>query len=100
MDGRLARTILGVDDDAGPEELRRAFRARALVLHPDHGGDTPAFAELVNALDTLRSVRAVPMVRPALVAAHPRIDVYDSAPRRLPRRDFADVLRVAMAATT
>ena len=39
MDGRRARSVLGVAADAGPDEIRRAFRARALVTHPDHGGD-------------------------------------------------------------
>ena len=29
MDGRRARIVLGVGNDAGPEEIRRAFRARA-----------------------------------------------------------------------
>ena len=46
MDGRRARIVLGVGNDAGPAEIRRAFRARALVTHPDHGGDRAAFAEL------------------------------------------------------
>jgi hypothetical protein len=29
MDGRRARIVLGVGNDAGPVEIRRAFRARA-----------------------------------------------------------------------
>ena len=58
MDGRRARIVLGVGNDAGPAEIRRAFRARALVTHPDHGGDRAAFAELVDALGALDPHRA------------------------------------------
>jgi len=103
MDGRRARIVLGVADDAGAHEIRRAFRARALVTHPDRGGDGGSFVELVAALDALDSVVAV---RPAPVAVHlpvalpasrRRFDVYDSARRPAPRRAFADVLRAASA---
>jgi curved DNA-binding protein CbpA len=97
MDGRRARNVLGVGKDAGPDEIRRAFRARALVTHPDHGGDDAAFAEL---MDAFAAVRAVEPRRPlfrALPKTGPRVDVYDSAPRSQPRRDFADVLRAAAA---
>ena len=93
MDGRRARRMLGVSRNAGPDEIRRAFRARALALHPDHGGDPYAFAELKDAFDSVRTVPA-----PARVVAEPRVrvDVYDSV-RPKPRRDFADVLRAAAA---
>jgi hypothetical protein len=100
MDGRRARIVLGVANDAGPHEIRRAFRARALVTHPDHGGDGGSFAELVAALDALDvgapgptpvAVR-VPMLRPA---SGPRFDAYDSPRRPTPRRAFADVLQAA-----
>jgi curved DNA-binding protein CbpA len=97
MDGRRARNVLGVDRDAGPDEIRRAFRARALVTHPDHGGDDLAFTEVMDALAALRSAEPRrPMFR-ALPKTGPRVDVYDSAPRSQPRRDFADVLRAAAA---
>jgi len=95
MDGRRARSVLGVGIDAGPDEIRRAFRARAHVLHPDHGGDGASFADLVTAFDTLRAIRVpFPMRTPVPV---PRVDVYDSPRRPAPRRDFADVLRAATA---
>jgi curved DNA-binding protein CbpA len=95
MDGRRARIVLGVTGDAGPAEIRRAFRARALVTHPDHGGDRSAFVELADAFDSL--VDAHPVVealRPpaALPTARPRF------PRRpAPKRAFADVLQAATA---
>jgi hypothetical protein len=96
MDGRRARSVLGVGNDAGPEEIRRAFRARALIVHPDRGGSTLAFDELVAAFDALASAAPVARRVLALPAARPRIDTYDST-RPAPRRDFADVLRAATA---
>jgi DnaJ domain len=102
MDGRRARIVLGVGDDAGPAEIRRAFRARALGTHPDHGGDSHAFAEIVDAIDALRRVPApivarVPVTRPA---GGPRFDAYDAPRRPTPRRSFADALQVATARLT
>ena len=99
MDGRRARIVLGVDNDASPDEIRRAFRARALVSHPDRGGDRVSFELVVLAFETLQHVdvsHRLP-VRPALPGARPRIDVYDSPARRRPHRGFDDVLRVAIA---
>lgn len=102
MDGRRARTVLGVGTDAGPTEIRRAFRARALVTHPDHGGDRYEFAELVEALAAI----GTPVVEPEattplrtkpFVANRPRFDAYDSSRRPAPRRSFADVLQAAAA---
>jgi hypothetical protein len=100
MDGRRARIVLGVADDAGPDDIRRAFRARAQVTHPDHGGDTEHFTDLLAAVDALRPssepLPGTPLAF-ALPVAHPRVDVYDSPRRPAPARDFADVLRAAQA---
>jgi len=100
MDGRRARVVLGVGNDAGPAEIRRAFRARALVTHPDHGGDNRAFAELVAAvgsLDTAPAGTVTPILTAALPPSRPRFDAYDSPRRPAPRRAFADVLQAATA---
>jgi hypothetical protein len=43
--------ILGVAPDVGPEELKRAFRKRALEAHPDRGGTAAAFRELQRAYE-------------------------------------------------
>ena len=98
MDGRRARALLGVDIDAGTEEIRRAFRVQALVNHPDRGGDRVEFELVVLAFETLQHVdiaRRLP-TRPQLPGARPRVDVYDSPYRCPPTRDFADVLRAEM----
>jgi hypothetical protein len=108
MDGRRARIVLGVGNDAGPTEVRRAFRARALVTHPDHGGDPSSFAEIVDALDALDGLGALAPPEPRRVAAEvripvvaaggrPRFDAYDSPRRPAPRPTFADVLHAATA---
>jgi hypothetical protein len=102
MDGRRARIVLGVDSDAGPDEIRRAFRARALVTHPDRGGDRGAFADLldaVGALDSFDTPPSVASVRPpaALPGKRPPFDAYDSPRRSAPQRAFADALQAATA---
>ena len=97
MDGRRARIVLGVAHDAGPDEIRRAFRARALVTHPDRGGDGGSFAELVVALSALDAEPVGVRVPVALPARPPRFDAYDSPRRPAPRRAFADVLQAATA---
>jgi hypothetical protein len=110
MDGRRARALLGVDIDAGPAEIRRAFRAHALVSHPDRGGDRVEFELMVLAFETLQHVNVTSCgahreevrlpVRPTLPGARPRIDVYDTPRRVQPQRCFDDALRAAMGRPT
>lgn len=45
--------LLGVDTSAGADEIKRAFRKKALQLHPDQGGDEQAFLELKAAFEYL-----------------------------------------------
>lgn len=97
MDGRHARFVLGVGDDAGPTEIRRAFRARAHVAHPDHGGDNHSFAELVDALASIRPAALAPRDAVALTTSGRRFDAFDSPRRPAPRREFADILQAATA---
>lgn len=51
MDLLTARSKLGVDAAAGPEEVTRAYRVRRSSLHPDKGGDATEFDLLVQAHD-------------------------------------------------
>jgi hypothetical protein len=100
MDGRHARELLGVSDDADHDEIQRAFRALAQRTHPDHGGDRTAFEATVGAYESLRRTPARTTTTPGpvitLAPARPRVDVYDSV-RRQPRRSFDDALRAACA---
>jgi DnaJ domain len=101
MEGRRARALLGVSEHASSEEIRRAFRARALATHPDRGGDRRLFELHVLAYETLQHVDVVPAPRPdreRLIGACVRFNRCDSPPRLRVRRQFDDVLRAAMRA--
>lgn len=43
MDNKKFYEILGVKKDATTVEIKKAFRALALKMHPDRGGDTEKF---------------------------------------------------------
>ncbi|MFI4973494.1 MAG: DnaJ domain-containing protein [Caulobacterales bacterium] len=61
-----ARRILGVSSLAGPDEIRRAFRAAAKRAHPDRpGGDVGRFREVMEAYEVLRAAPALPQPGPA-----------------------------------
>lgn len=45
--------ILGVSEQASPDEIKKAYRSLANKHHPDKGGDTQKFQELSQAYDTL-----------------------------------------------
>jgi hypothetical protein len=94
--------MLGVPKHASADDIRRAFRQRALVTHPDRGGDRTAFELVVLAFQTLQHVTitapvaTLASVEPAL-PLHPRFSAYDSPRSAPPVRQFDDVLRVALA---
>lgn len=50
--------VLGVPVGAPVHELRARFRAQALLLHPDHGGEPAAFIALKRAYDVLSARRS------------------------------------------
>lgn len=52
-DAAQARALLGVGDDAGPDEIRSAHRRLAAAAHPDTGGNTADMAALNAARDLL-----------------------------------------------
>lgn len=45
--------ILGVDKEAGPRDIKKAYRALSMKHHPDHGGDEEKFKELNEAYSVL-----------------------------------------------
>jgi DnaJ family protein B protein 6 len=48
---------LGVNRDASPEQIRRAYRRRALECHPDRLPVDASDSQLRDASDQFRSVR-------------------------------------------
>jgi hypothetical protein len=104
MDGRHARAVLGVPAQATADDIRQAFRRRALATHPDRGGDRTSFELVVLAFETLQHVTvsapisAKPSVEPA-APLHPRFSSYDCRRAPRPARQFDDVLRAAVART-
>jgi len=45
--------LLGVTNKATPDEIKKAFRKKALKEHPDKGGDPEAFKEITVAYEVL-----------------------------------------------
>jgi curved DNA-binding protein len=45
--------ILGVQENAGPDEIKKAYRSLANKHHPDKGGDQTKFKDISVAYDTL-----------------------------------------------
>ena len=52
------RAILGVNSDAGEDEIRRAYRVKALQLHPDVGGSSEQMTLLNEAYEVLTNFTA------------------------------------------
>lgn len=46
-------SILGVDRSASAEEIKAAYRKKAMAYHPDRGGDEKKFKEINEAYDVL-----------------------------------------------
>eukprot|EP01016_Furgasonia_blochmanni_P016152 TRINITY_DN1918_c0_g1_i5.p1 TRINITY_DN1918_c0_g1~~TRINITY_DN1918_c0_g1_i5.p1 ORF type:complete len:494 (-),score=187.62 TRINITY_DN1918_c0_g1_i5:221-1702(-) len=45
--------LLGLGKEATPDEVKKAFRKKAVTMHPDKGGDSEKFAELNEAYEIL-----------------------------------------------
>jgi DnaJ-class molecular chaperone len=46
-----AQQLLGTTDDSSPDDIRRAYRAKAFEAHPDRGGSADALDLLTKARD-------------------------------------------------
>eukprot|EP01023_Acetabularia_acetabulum_P060656 TRINITY_DN7291_c0_g1_i3.p1 TRINITY_DN7291_c0_g1~~TRINITY_DN7291_c0_g1_i3.p1 ORF type:complete len:114 (+),score=25.66 TRINITY_DN7291_c0_g1_i3:35-376(+) len=46
--------VLGVSQNASPEDLRKAHRNQVLKNHPDKGGDNQKFQEIKEAYEVLK----------------------------------------------
>lgn len=49
--GESIWSVLGVSRDVTLDELKAAYRKRALETHPDHGGDDESFRRVVRAYE-------------------------------------------------
>ena len=101
MDGTRARALLGVAEHATHDDLRRAFRQRALATHPDHGGDPESFVRTLDAFKALQS-QPLDLAYPTVATTNPqrRVDTYDYVPAhqecRRTRLSFQDILESAV----
>jgi len=55
-----ASSVLGVDPNVTAEELKRAYRKRALETHPDRGGDPETFRLVQQSYERLVARRGKP----------------------------------------
>jgi len=51
-------TLLHVTEDAPMAVIRAAYKALAVIHHPDRGGDTAKMAEITTAYDNIRLLRS------------------------------------------
>jgi len=57
VDNSKMYETLGVEKNAGPDEIRKAYRKLAVKMHPDKGGDPEKFKEIQKAYDILGDER-------------------------------------------
>ena len=53
LDNTRYYELLGVDKNATDDQLKKAYRKKALKMHPDKGGDPDEFKDLSKAYETL-----------------------------------------------
>lgn len=97
-DESWARTVLGLGPRAGRGEVQQAFRMLSKTRHPDLGGSSDAFEELLTAYEILRSSDSEPLTAWITGDEVPTMSrfAWDSRPKPKQRtfRDvFADALR-------
>jgi len=53
VDNKKFYELLGVERDASPDQIKKAFRKQAMSHHPDKGGDSEKFKEIQKAYEVL-----------------------------------------------
>jgi len=48
-----ASMILNISTNSSVQEIKKAYKKKALLNHPDKGGDSETFAKLTNAYETM-----------------------------------------------
>jgi len=56
----LAAKILGVSSSASLDEIEQAYRRKARIHHPDHGGDEDTMRALNDAYQLLKRLKRGP----------------------------------------
>ena len=57
VDVELCYRLLGLSPSASWDEIQTAYRRKAKVHHPDHGGDEDAMRALNEAYQTLKQIK-------------------------------------------
>ncbi|MBW7863502.1 MAG: J domain-containing protein [Candidatus Hydrogenedens sp.] len=58
-DADMCYRLMGLSPSASWEEIEKAYRRKAKVHHPDHGGDEDAMRALNEAYQTLKKIRNI-----------------------------------------
>eukprot|EP00928_Gymnodinium_smaydae_P100387 TRINITY_DN9834_c0_g1_i1.p1 TRINITY_DN9834_c0_g1~~TRINITY_DN9834_c0_g1_i1.p1 ORF type:complete len:187 (+),score=41.94 TRINITY_DN9834_c0_g1_i1:120-680(+) len=72
--------LLGVTPDASGEDLKRAYRQKALLEHPDKGGDDARFHEIAKAYSVLEDPQKREAYDEELQRARERALLVEGAP--------------------
>jgi len=72
--------ILGVSEDASPEDIVKSYRQRALTEHPDKGGDKDRFDELAKAYAVISDENQRAVYDEKLEKERDRAEIVQGAP--------------------
>jgi len=80
---RMTKThyeVLGVSEEAGPEDLKAAYRQQALRRHPDKGGEDEQFHEVKRAYNVLEDAAQREAYDAELQRERDRAELVEGAP--------------------